>query len=121
MNDPDVLLFLGIAATNLDETAIHGMGTTSQRIQRKPPNINPIANRNLRQSGEAYYDRNGILKEPATFTHMNCKCRNDCSNVPEEERRLLFERFWKLKSWDAQSVYIRMSVKEASITYESQC
>ena len=67
----------------------------------------------LKQSGKFYISKNGVLRPPKEFKFLPCKCQFNCGiNLPEEVRRSLFEQFWDLGSWEAQSTFICSAVKE---------
>lgn len=41
------------------------------------------------------------------FSNEDCHCKNQCqSKVPEQERRLAFERFWKIGDFKGQNAFI---------------
>ena len=63
-----------------------------------------------RQSGRAYISKTGKYVNSKYFTYHACKCKYECSDLPEEERKLLSHKFYKMCSWQAQSNFILSNV-----------
>ena len=69
----------------------------------------------LRQLGQSYKNFKEEVVAEQAFTYITCKCTNQCGTaVTREERETLFERFWKLGSWNAQSTFLTLCIKEVS-------
>ena len=99
----------------MSDAACGGMGRADLNIAPIPPKKVTATNKTKKQRGEPYFNRKGVPRPAPEFVFLSCRCRNDCKEVDEEERRSLFHRYWNLASWDAQSVYLRMSIKEVRI------
>ena len=70
----------------------------------------------LRQTGQSYHSSKGAKISAKEFKYLPCKCVFRCdTNLPEEARQEIFARFWKLGSWDAQTVFIYSVVSEVRI------
>lgn len=66
---------------------------------------------NLRNSGLAYHSVKGKEISKKCFTNAPCHCKKNCNQkFTEEERKRIFESFWKLGDFSKQNVYIRSSV-----------
>ncbi|XP_074042383.1 uncharacterized protein [Leptinotarsa decemlineata] len=56
-----------------------------------------------RNSNEKYYNYKGREIRPKEFINYDCNCTLKCAeHVPVEIRKLEFERFWSLGSYDCQ-------------------
>lgn len=65
----------------------------------------------LRNSGQAYNSVNGKEMPEKVFKNIPCQCKQKCDEKFEtDERKRIFESFWKLGDYSKQNVYIRSSV-----------
>lgn len=94
------------------------MGRTSVNLTSKQTSKGKKrdGNKILRQSGKSYHDGQGNTVEEKKFKFVNCNCQYKCSTaVRFDKRKNLFDRFWKLSNWDAQSVFLKSNVVEVRI------
>ena len=72
-----------------------------------------LENKILRQAGLPYQKKNGKIEPKKEFHHYVCKCAFHCDvNLKIEKRKQIFNLFWSLGSWDAQSAYLSSLVQE---------
>ena len=76
--------------------------------------INKIA----RQAGCDYHDVKGNVKSGPVFRFETCKCPYGCeTNLGFDVRKTLFDTFWALANWNAQTIFIASSVKEVRFLF----
>lgn len=69
-----------------------------------------------RHSGKAYVNRSGRNILEKTFRNVNCGCSRKCSeSVNPEERRMIFESFYKLGDNTKQNIYLRGLIHNATV------
>ena len=70
----------------------------------------------LRNRGEAYTNRSGLLIQPRIFRNVDCLCRKGCSqNISEEARKKLFETFWRLGKFWKQNAHLCELVQAVNV------
>ena len=74
-------------------------------------------NKVLKQSGKTHYNYNGEICPQKEFTFHDCKCNFNCKSLTTEERKNIFEHFWKLGSWDSQTTFICSTTKQVENIY----
>lgn len=71
---------------------------------------------NCRNSGLAYHSVKGKEIPRKSFTNAPCHCKKKCNQkFTEEERKRIFESFWKLGDFSKQNIYIRSSVMSHTV------
>lgn len=66
-----------------------------------------------RNSNEPYYDYRGRKIEKKAFLDFDCKCKMNCAQqVTTETRKVEFERFWSLQSYNSQTNFIAACISE---------
>ena len=70
-----------------------------------------ISRKEARQSGKEYQRSNGQIVSEKKFVFHQCKCKHECSKLEIGHRREIFEKFWNMKDWHAQSIFIAGCVK----------
>ncbi|XP_018021044.1 uncharacterized protein LOC108677334 [Hyalella azteca] len=68
-----------------------------------------------RQRGLPYTNRKQQEVAPPQFKFITCKCNNDCHDLSLEMRRQVFDNFWQLGSWNAQSSFLRSTMTEVEV------
>lgn len=65
-----------------------------------------------RDAGEEYINIKGKVVPSKMFIARDCTCQLKCKdNVPDEIQKKIHERFYGLKSWDAQTAWLGSTVK----------
>ena len=90
---------------------VEGMGLSGGRTSYVPA-MTASQRKNRRQRGLPYTNRKHKDVAPPQFKYITCKCANDCDDLTQEMRRQLYEDFWRMGSWDAQSSFLRSTMKE---------
>ena len=68
-----------------------------------------------RQAGLAYHDSKGKLQPGKLFKFKKCNCVFQCgSKLNYKAREDIFHRFWALANWNAQTAFLKASVREVS-------
>ena len=95
----------------------HQMGPTNEPlVEKSNKKINKQKLKiDLRQKGEAYMRLNGTIHEKIEFKFVTCKCSYSCMDLDFNTRRKIFENFWKLGSWDAQTTFLVTSIKRVML------
>lgn len=66
-----------------------------------------------KNSNLTYFNSRGCKKESRSFIDFNCECKLNCpQSVSTEARKLEFEKFWALESYNCQNTYIAAAVGE---------
>lgn len=90
---------------------VEGMGPSGSRTAYVPA-MTARQRKDRRQRGLPYTNRKHQEVAPPQFMYIKCKCSNDCNDLSLEMRRQIFEDFWRLGSWDAQSSFLRSTMTE---------
>jgi hypothetical protein len=87
-----------------------------KRGDAKPERWKKNVKKNLRMSGKEYVSSAGQTVEAREIQPTNCgKCRYKCdTNIPEEDRRKIFNVFWGLGSYERQKDFVCQNVTEHS-------
>ncbi|XP_031345271.1 uncharacterized protein LOC116172238 [Photinus pyralis] len=81
--------------------------------KRKHANVSRSGNKENRNSNRDYFNYKGKKIQAKTFIDFDCKCTMKChDNVSLEIRKIEFERFWSLKSYDSQVTFIAAGVQQ---------
>ena len=92
----------------------HQMGPTKEPfIARPKKKINKKKSKlALTEKGQAYVRNNGTIYEKMEFEFVSCKCSYGCRDVDIDTRKILFDQFWKLGSWDSQTSFLVTTTKQ---------
>ncbi|CAG9832472.1 unnamed protein product [Diabrotica balteata] len=70
----------------------------------------------LRNSGNEYLTKRGIIKNRKKFENIDCGCPKKCLTLlTEDERKEIFESFWNLKNYDLQNSYLYVLVQKSAV------
>lgn len=106
-NDPQV------DATQTNHSALQQRPMRGRK--RKIPNQTRQEKKIRMYTNNPYFNYKGIEVQPKVFTDFRCNCTSKCAeNVTVESRKSEFDRFWSLKSYDAQTNFIAASVSETT-------
>ena len=107
-------LFTESSSTISQTTDMEEMGVAESTLQpiRKD---SECERKRRRQHGEEYVTRKGVLSRERQFKFVNCKCRNECVQLDEDERRNIFSAFWGLTNWNSQTVFLKSCMQSVSI------
>lgn len=92
-----------------DETTEMGPSNknrTRKRLQNPSTHKQTVAKR-ARNSGQRYVSKKGKIVEGKTFQYTPCSCKMKCNdNITPEERKSLFESFWKMGDFKRQNTFL---------------
>lgn len=79
-----------------------------QKTRKRKRNVNKKDMRKKkRNSGKEYTTKKGKVVSAKTFTNSLCMCKMNCNEkISNEERKLVFENFYKIGEFKAQNAYI---------------
>lgn len=61
-----------------------------------------------RNCGQEYVSSSGKIVPSKTFQNIACNCKKKCAaKIKEDQRKQIFESFWKLADYSRQNVFIR--------------
>ncbi|CAH1113498.1 unnamed protein product [Psylliodes chrysocephalus] len=70
----------------------------------------------LKDSNKKHYSIKGKLIKPKIFIDFLCNCTLKCNeSISQENRKKVFENFWGLASYNAQTAYIAATVRQQGI------
>lgn len=96
------------ASTSSELPAAAQLGSSQTPLKspktKKKPSF--IENRAARNSGNEYFTKKGKFVPKKSFKFHICSCTNDCKTINFEERQDIFDKYWGMQSWQAQSNFI---------------
>ena len=108
-NEPIFLKHV-VGDSDLTETTLENKvykGRPKKGRKRKFENQNRTERKKKRNSNKQYNNYKGREIRPKEFINYVCNCTLKCAkNIPVEIRKLEFERFWSLGSYDCQVNFI---------------
>ena len=78
--------------------------------------IHKVVHHNL---GKDYVNSKGSLNLARSYKLIQCRCRNDCKQIPNSKRKEIFDNFWALGSWDSQSQFLASCVRADQVKTRS--
>ena len=94
----------------------HQLGITNEPLLPPATSTHVVHKRRastfLRQKGQSYTRANGSRCAEIKLDDLKCKCQFDCENLNLNTRKIIFDHFWLLGNWDAQTAFICSTVKQ---------
>ena len=96
------------ATATLENSVIEKLNNTITHVTNKR-----VINKLSRQAGLSYETSRGEVISSKTFTFKECNCLFNCkTKLKKEIREDIFQKFWGLANWNAQSAFLKASVKQ---------
>ena len=77
-----------------------------------------VIQRFSRQAGLSYQDSKGKVMPAKCFQFKECSCAYNCGeNLDLQTRENIFHRFWALANWNAQTAFLKASVREVGFAF----
>lgn len=94
------------------EKLIQGLGVseTPTKLVKSKKTPKYIERKTARNSGQGYFTSKGKFNKEKEFTYQNCSCKNKCKTVSSEKRQNIFDLYWGMQNWHAQSNFIAQTV-----------
>lgn len=90
-------------------------GRSKKGRHNKYPGQTFATRKKLNDSNMNHSTVKGKFKEAKQFIDFKCHCLNQCGTKLQEEKEILFHKFYDLASYDLQTSYIAGAVKEMLI------
>ncbi|CAG9763453.1 unnamed protein product [Ceutorhynchus assimilis] len=113
-NSPNRIVEAGTDDTE-SETSNNEEHVTPRKARKRKRNENQKQKRKrARLTGQQYVALNGKEIRKRELKPYNHRCRYGCDKIEEERRKLLFEKFYSLQSYDLQTQYLASCITKSA-------